>query len=244
MTTAQQPSDITTAARAAGLNSLPPVPPPQFQVVPGGGYHAAQVDSWVKKVGERLLALEHAIETGAARAVQVIAKVEANPKSRMLTEDLMRIALDEIAGMRTQASADIAQMMADARTQAAATLDQAHAEAAQVTGGAHEQAQAVLNDARKTAKQQLDDAAAKASAVSEGAQARLDALVGIHKESFARMKEIADVASQYVQSEGARGSLEEEVQRLVTPQQPQEQAAAATQGRPARRPAGQQAAES
>ena len=80
---------------------------------------------------------------------------------------------------------------------------------------ATKQAETALATAKSQAKQQLDEATARASAIHDGAERRLNLLMSRHTEAIRRLTEVRDVVTSLVAGEADRGSLEDEVARIV-----------------------------
>ena len=83
-------------------------------------------------------------------------------------------------------------------------------------GEASKQAETAVATAKSQAKQQLDEATARATAIHDGAERRLNLLMSRHTEAIRRLTEIRDVVTSLVAGEADRGSLEDEVARIVT----------------------------
>jgi DivIVA domain-containing protein len=203
MTTAPlQPANEPT-----GTDGRPTGELPAFDRV-ARGYHAGQVDDFLRRVLHRLHQAEEALAQATGHAVTV---VENNPRARQLVDELMQIALDEITGQKTAALAQAAQILDGARAQAAQITGSAQDEARSLVGGAREQSDTLLASARADAKRHLDTAAAQAAAVQEGAGRRMQALVATHGQTLARLAEINGVTTRLLAAEESRGDLQGEV---------------------------------
>ena len=88
-------------------------------------------------------------------------------------------------------------------------------EAQHVIADASKQAETALATAKSQAKQQLDEATARATAIHDGAERRLNLLMSRHTEAIRRLTEIRDVVTTLVAGEADRGSLDDEVARIV-----------------------------
>jgi hypothetical protein len=119
--------------------------------------------------------------------------------------------------------------VASAKAEADSTRKSATAEAQQVIADATKQADTTLATAKSQAKQQLDEATARATAIHDGAERRLNLLMSRHTEAIRRLTEIRDVVTSLVAGEADRGSLEDEVARIVA-------GTAATEAQPGGRP--------
>ncbi len=106
--------------------------------------------------------------------------------------------------------------VATAKSEAEAARKSAATEAQQVVADASKQAETAVATAKSQAKQQLDEATARATAIHDGAERRLNLLMSRHTEAVRRLTEIRDVVTSLVAGEADRGSLEDEVARIVT----------------------------
>ena len=102
-----------------------------------------------------------------------------------------------------------------AKAEADSTRKNATAEAQQLIADATKQAETAVATAKSQAKQQLDEATARATAIHDGAERRLNLLMSRHTEAIRRLTEIRDVVTSLVAGENERGSLEDEVARIV-----------------------------
>ena len=105
--------------------------------------------------------------------------------------------------------------LASAKEEAENARKSAAAEAQQVVADASRQAETAVATAKSQAKQQLDEATARATAIHDGAERRLNLLMSRHTEAVRRLTEIRDVVTTLVAGEVDRGSLEDEVARIV-----------------------------
>lgn len=174
------------------------------------------------------------------RKILELADMEGNAnreKADAEVAELREIAKRETDQLRAEAKADTDKLRADAQNQAekllTAAKDQAEhtisgavAQAEQLTAAAKAEAERTVGDANMhaentvaaaigQAKQQLDEATARAAAVHDGAERRLNLLISRHTETVRRLTEIRDVVTTLVAGETARGSLEDEVNRMV-----------------------------
>ena len=106
--------------------------------------------------------------------------------------------------------------VATAKAEAEAARKAAATEAQHVVAEATRQAETAVATAKNQAKQQLDEATARATAIHDGAERRLNLLMSRHTEAVRRLTEIRDVVTSLVSGEADRGSLEDEVARIVT----------------------------
>jgi cell division septum initiation protein DivIVA len=188
---------------------------PAFDVV-HRGYDPTQVDSWVKRVLADLKRMEH---DGLSAAQAVIRQASSSPEAKQTLLDLMGLVYDEVTHQQAAAQAEMAQFEADARAAAAEIRAGAQQEAGQLVQGAKDQATVIAQQARDQAKAMLDNAAAQAAAVHEGAERRLSAVTQLHQETLSRVGQINSVTTELISSEKARGSIADEVSRLLA--QPQ-----------------------
>ncbi len=106
--------------------------------------------------------------------------------------------------------------VATAKAEAEAARKAAATDAQHVVAEASRQAETAVATAKNQAKQQLDEATARATAIHDGAERRLNLLMSRHTEAVRRLTEIRDVVTSLVSGEADRGSLEDEVARIVT----------------------------
>jgi hypothetical protein len=190
---------MTTPQPAEGAPLSPA--PPSFESA-DRGYAMHQVDAWVSGALARLRHLEE-------RLAGVVAGVVQAPQAQQSVADLMRLALDEVEGNRAAALADAERLLADARATAMSLQATSRQEAAA-------DASRVLQEARARAESILDDAAARAGAVADGAGRRMAALAAIHDKTIGRLREVNDVTGRMLQLEGDRGTLSDEVDRVMS----------------------------
>jgi hypothetical protein len=105
--------------------------------------------------------------------------------------------------------------VSSAKAEAESTRKSAASEAQQLIADASKQAETAVATAKSQAKQQLDEATARATAIHDGAERRLNLLMSRHTEAIRRLTEIRDVVTSLVAGEADRGSLEDEVARIV-----------------------------
>jgi F0F1-type ATP synthase membrane subunit b/b' len=130
--------------------------------------------------------------------------------------DRSRAAAQEQAERMLNAAQEQAETtVATAKAEAESTRKSATTEAQQVVSEATKQAETALATAKSQAKQQLDEATARATAIHDGAERRLNLLMSRHTETLRRLTEIRDVVTSLVAGEADRGSLEDEVARIV-----------------------------
>jgi F0F1-type ATP synthase membrane subunit b/b' len=159
-----------------------------------------------------------------AEAEAETTKLRADVKSET---DRSRAATQEQAERMLSAAQEQAETtVATAKAEAESTRTDAKAEAQQVVSEATKQADTALATAKSQAKQQLDEATARATAIHDGAERRLNLLMSRHTETLRRLTEVRDVVTSLVAGEADRGSLEDEVARIVAGSAPGE-------GRPA-----------
>src|SRR5215472_6846224 len=146
--------------------------------------------------------------------------------------DRSRAAAQEQAERMLNAAQEQAETtVTTAKAEAETTRKSAAAEAQQVISEATKQAETTLATAKSQAKQQLDEATARATAIHDGAERRLNLLMSRHTETLRRLTEIRDVVTSLVAGEADRGSLEDEVARIVTGAAPDGQAGRPGNGR-------------
>ena len=130
--------------------------------------------------------------------------------------DRSRAAAQEQAERMLSAAQEQAETtVATARAEAESTRKNASAEAQHVVSEATRQAETTLATAKSQARQQLDEATARATAIHDGAERRLNLLMSRHTETLRRLTEVRDVVTSLVAGEADRGSLEDEVARIV-----------------------------
>jgi F0F1-type ATP synthase membrane subunit b/b' len=170
-----------------------------------------------------------------AETMKLRAEAEAettNLRADVKTEtDRSRAAAQEQAERMLSAAQEQAEtMVATAKAEAESTRKSAAAETQQVISEATKQAETTLATAKSQARQQLDEATARATAIHDGAERRLNLLMSRHTETLRRLTEIRDVVTSLVAGESERGSLEDEVARIVAA------GAVSSEGQPAARP--------
>ncbi|HEY2079592.1 MAG TPA: hypothetical protein VGH53_24965 [Streptosporangiaceae bacterium] len=177
-----------------------------------------------ERIGQILKLADDEAKSQRAKAEEEIAHLQANAKAD--TDKLRTDAKAETDKNRAEAQEQAERMLSAAQEQADTTVASAKAEAESARKAANAEAQHVLADATKQAetalataksqaKQQLDEATARATAIHDGAERRLNLLMSRHTESMRRLTEIRDVVTSLVAGEADRGSLEDEVARIV-----------------------------
>lgn len=189
-------------------------PQPQFAVVMRG-YDGQEVDAWIKRA---LAYVRHLEQEGLTKAEAILRAAAFSPQGQKSIADLLQLAADEVTQNRVAAAQESAQVVADAEALAAQVKAAAQQEALQLVAGAQDQANTVLQGAHAQGKQMLDDAAQKAAAVNQGAEARMAEVTRIHGETLRRLGEMNRVTGELLHSESDRGSLEDEVQRIIHPE--------------------------
>jgi cell division septum initiation protein DivIVA len=200
-------SALPTASASAGEGS--------FSIV-SRGYHKGEVDNWVHWALDEIERLGHAIEHAVIQEAR-------SPEGQKLMVDVVRIAADELEGQRQEAEELIAQMITGAEQQAAQILADARQHAGETTTSATSQAQSLINNARAEAKRTTDAATARAAAIDEAAGARMSRFAQLHEDGIERVRranqaaqQVADVTGQLLQAEADRGSLTDEVSRILS----------------------------
>ncbi|HTZ93878.1 MAG TPA: hypothetical protein VMB74_15910 [Streptosporangiaceae bacterium] len=140
-------------------------------------------------------------------------KLRADAKAE--TDKNRAEAQEQAERMLSAAQEQADSTVASAKAEADSTRKSATAEAQQVIADATKQADTTLATAKSQAKQQLDEATARATAIHDGAERRLNLLMSRHTEAIRRLTEIRDVVTSLVAGEADRGSLEDEVARIV-----------------------------
>jgi cell division septum initiation protein DivIVA len=212
------------------------------------GYSRRAVDEYVAALRIDLRTLEDGkrdLENRLSQALDDLerlklelsaARSNGKPAHEEISErigQILKLADDEAKSQRVKAEEEITKLRTDAQTESAklradakAETDRSRAEAQQVVSEATRQAETAVATAKSQAKQQLDEATARATAIHDGAERRLNLLMSRHTEAVRRLTEIRDVVTSLVAGEADRGSLEDEVARIVT--------GAAGDGQPAR----------
>jgi cell division septum initiation protein DivIVA len=187
---------------------------PQFDAVMRG-YDGQQVDAWVGHALAYIKKLEH---EGLSKAEAIIKAAAASPQAQRSIADLMQLAADEISHNQAAAAQKAAQVVADAEQLAEQIKAAAESEAAQLVAGAQDQANTIVQGAHAQGRSMLDEAAQKAAAVSQGAEARLAKVSALHDATLHRIQEMNSVTGSLLNFEQQRGSLEDEVERIIHPQ--------------------------
>jgi cell division septum initiation protein DivIVA len=178
-----------------------------------------------ERIGQILKLAEDEARSQRAKADDEIAKLRADAQAD--TGKLRADAKAETDRHRAEAQEQAERMLNAAQEQAETTIATAKAEsdaarksaateAQQVVADATRQAETAVATAKSQAKQQLDEATARATAIHDGAERRLNLLMSRHTEAVRRLTEIRDVVTTLVAGEADRGSLEDEVARIVT----------------------------
>ena len=205
--------------------TVPPDEMPHLDKV-RSGYHPSQVHQYVSGLLGRIRELETELAHGVGRAGHALGHEAASPQGQATIAELMKLAADEIQGKQAAAAAEVDQMLKNAAEdvraqheqaarQASSTLASADLQATKLVTGAREQADTVLQTAHGQAKKIVDDASAHAAAVHEGAERRARALDEFHQETVRRVREIHRVAGMVLDKDTERGSLDDEVTRLM-----------------------------
>ena len=189
-----------------------------------------------ERIGQILKLADDEAQSQRRKADEEIGKLrgEAQTEATKLRAD----AKAETDRSRAEAHEQAERMLSAAQEQADTTVRNAKAEseaarkaatteAQQVVADATRQAETAVATAKSQAKQQLDEATARATAIHDGAERRLNLLMSRHTEAVRRLTEIRDVVTSLVAGEADRGSLEDEVARIVT-------GAAVADGQPSR----------
>ncbi len=178
-----------------------------------------------ERIGQILKLADDEAKSQRGKAEDEIAKLRADAQAD--TTKLRADAKAETDRSRAEAHEQAERMLSAAQEQADSTVATAKAEAEAARKSAASEAQHVLTEATKQAetavataksqaKQQLDEATARATAIHDGAERRLNLLMSRHTEAVRRLTEIRDVVTTLVAGEADRGSLEDEVARIVT----------------------------
>ncbi|MFY9890074.1 MAG: hypothetical protein WAK71_17295, partial [Streptosporangiaceae bacterium] len=177
-----------------------------------------------ERIGQILKLADDEAKSQRTKADDEIAKLRTDAKAD--TDKLRADVKAETDQHRAEAQEQAERMLSAAQEQADSTLASAkkeaeHArksaadEAQQVVADASKQAETAVATAKSQAKQQLDEATARATAIHDGAERRLNLLMARHTEAIRRLTEIRDVVTTLVAGEAERGSLEDEVARIV-----------------------------
>jgi F0F1-type ATP synthase membrane subunit b/b' len=177
-----------------------------------------------ERIGQILKLADDEAKSQRTKADDEIAKMRADAQAE--TTKLRADVKAETDKKRAEAQEQAERMLSAAQEQADNTVSSAKAEADSTRKTAAAEAQQVMTDATKQAetavataksqaKQQLDEATARATAIHDGAERRLNLLMSRHTEAIRRLTEIRDVVTSLVAGENERGSLEDEVARIV-----------------------------
>jgi len=191
-----------------------------------------------ERIGQILKLADDEAKSQRIKAEEEIARLRAEAQAD--TTKLRSDARAEVDRNRAEAQERAERMLSAAQEQAETTVatakaeadsarKNASAEAQQVMSEATRQADTALATAKSQAKQQLDEATARATAIHDGAERRLNLLMSRHTETLRRLTEIRDVVTSLVAGESDRGSLEDEVARIVA-------GAVSPEGQPGTRP--------
>ena len=177
-----------------------------------------------ERIGQILKLADDEAKSQRNKADEEIASLRADAKAD--TDKLRADAKAETDKNRAEAQEQAERMLSAAQEQAENTVSSAKSEADSTRKSAASEAQRLITDASKQAetavataksqaKQQLDEATARATAIHDGAERRLNLLMSRHTEALRRLTEIRDVVTSLVAGEADRGSLEDEVARIV-----------------------------
>jgi hypothetical protein len=177
-----------------------------------------------ERIGQILKLADDEAKSQRIKAEDEIAKLRTEAKAD--TDKLRAEAKAETDKNRAEAHEQAERMLSAAQEQAENTVSSAKAEADSTRKSAASEAQRLVADAsrqaetavataKSQAKQQLDEATARATAIHDGAERRLNLLMARHTEAIRRLTEIRDVVTSLVAGEADRGSLEDEVARIV-----------------------------
>ena len=125
-------------------------------------------------------------------------------------------AREQAERMLTAAQEQAERTISASRQEADKTRTAARTEADRLTSDTRKKADAALAQAKAQAKKVLDEATARATAIHDGAERRLNLLSTRHAETVRRLTGILDGVQGLVAAEGARMSLEEEVNQSVS----------------------------
>src|SRR5215471_13665360 len=218
-----------SAARSAG--------PPPHQEIPERIRQILQLaddeaNAERAKAGEEIAKLrtEAQAETTRLRAEAQAETTKLRTDVKAETDRSRAEAQERAERMLSAAQEQAETTVTTARAEAESARKNAAAEAHQVISEATKQAETTLATAKSQAKQQLDEATARATAIHDGAERRLNLLMSRHTETMRRLTEIRDVVTSLVAGEADRGSLEDEVARIVAA------GAVTNEGQPGTRP--------
>ena len=178
-----------------------------------------------ERIGQILKLADDEAQSQRSKVEEEIAKLRADAQAE--STKLRADAKADTDRSRAEAHEQAERMLSAAQEQADSTVatakaeaenlrKSATAEAQQVISVASKQAETAVATAKSQAKQQLDEATARATAIHDGAERRLNLLMSRHTEAIRRLTEIRDVVTTLVAGEADRGSLEDEVARIVT----------------------------
>jgi F0F1-type ATP synthase membrane subunit b/b' len=177
-----------------------------------------------ERIGQILKLADDEAKSQRTKADEEIARLRGEAK--VDTDKLRAEAKADTDKNRAEAQEQAERMLSAAQEQAENTVSSAKSEADSTRKSAASEAQQLITDASKQAetavataksqaKQQLDEATARATAIHDGAERRLNLLMSRHTEAIRRLTEIRDVVTSLVAGEADRGSLEDEVARIV-----------------------------
>ena len=205
-----------------------------------------------ERIGQILKLADDEAKSQRTKADEEIAKLRADAKAdtdklradvKADTDKNRAEAQEQAERMLSAAQEQADTTVAAAKAEADSTRKSANAEAQQVIADATKQAETALATAKSQAKQQLDEATARATAIHDGAERRLNLLMSRHTEAIRRLTEVRDVVTSLVAGESDRGSLEDEVARIVagTPNGEAQPGSRPGNGRPSGAPEGRHA---
>jgi cell division septum initiation protein DivIVA len=166
-----------------------------------------------ERMGQILKLADDEAKAQKTRAQEEIDAIRNDAK--LETEKFRAEAREQSDRMLSAAQEQAEHAIATARAEAEKTRSAARNEAERSVGEARKQSDNALATAKSQAKQLLDEATARASAIHDGAERRLNLLTSRHTEAIRRLTEIRDVVTTLVAGEAARGSMEEEVAKVV-----------------------------
>jgi len=178
-----------------------------------------------ERIGQILKLADDEAKSQRIKAEEEIAKLRADAQAETTklrtdakadTDRSRAEAHEQAERMLSAAQEQADNTVATAKSEAETARKSAAAEAQQVVAVASKQAETAVATAKSQAKQQLDEATARATAIHDGAERRLNLLMSRHTEAVRRLTEIRDVVTSLVAGEADRGSLEDEVARIVT----------------------------
>ena len=178
-----------------------------------------------ERIGQILKLADDEAKSQRTKAEEEIAKLRADAQAdttklrsdaKADTDRSRAEAHEQAERMLSAAQEQADNTVATAKSEAETARKSAATEAQQVVAEASKQAETAVATAKSQAKQQLDEATARATAIHDGAERRLNLLMSRHTEAVRRLTEIRDVVTSLVAGEADRGSLEDEVARIVT----------------------------